>query len=83
MACLALALLLVTSPRYPQANWALQVLIPGWVVLCIVICEIEGSRSRNRKTLTLKRFIDGLLAKQSFYLRRGGLSQSDRSHGAL
>ena len=43
-----------------------------------VICEIEGSRSRNRKTLTLKRFIDGLLAKQSFYLRRGELSDESR-----
>ena len=49
------------------SRWGLQMLYAR--------CEIEGSRSRNQKTLTLKRFIDGLLAKQSFYLRRGGLSK--------
>ena len=30
-ACSALYQISVTSPRYPQAKWALLVLIPGWV----------------------------------------------------
>ena len=66
-------------PAPTNISWLIHVIPVKFIGEDPVICEIEGSRSRNRKTLTLKRFIDGLLAKQSFYLRRGELSDESRA----